>query len=131
MSSPLLGFMAGLAGGLIVAGIAFVIWKLRHTRAIRADAVRRSRAVTLGKVQEQLVPFFPDFPWDPRDARFIGSPVDLVVFDGLSEGAVRELVFVEIKTGASQLTSREREVRDAVQARRVTWRELRVPNHAK
>jgi predicted Holliday junction resolvase-like endonuclease len=126
MSSPLLGFIAGLAGGLLVASIAFLIWKLRHTRAVRADAVRRSQAVTLGKVQEQLVPFFPDFPFSPRDARFLGSPVDFVVFDGLSNGAVEQIVLVEIKTGTSQLSSRERQVRDAVQTGRVAWRELRL-----
>jgi predicted Holliday junction resolvase-like endonuclease len=126
MPPQLLGFLAGLLGGLLVAYVAFVIWKLRHTRRVRADAVHRSQAVTLGKVQEQLVPFFPQFPFNPKDARFLGSPVDFVVFDGLSEGTVERVVFVEVKTGASQLTARERQVRDVVRERRVEWAEMRA-----
>ncbi|MEE8134938.1 MAG: Holliday junction resolvase-like protein, partial [Gemmatimonadales bacterium] len=63
--------------------------------------------------------------FDPRDARFLGSPVDLVVFDGLSEGKVRRVVFVEVKTGQSHLSGRERQVRDVVVARSVEWVEVR------
>ncbi|MGE5250741.1 MAG: Holliday junction resolvase-like protein, partial [Bacteroidota bacterium] len=63
---------------------------------------------------------------NPGDARFIGSPIDLVVFDGLGTGDVRRIVFVEIKTGASTLSTRERMVRDAVTARRIEWQEIRV-----
>jgi predicted Holliday junction resolvase-like endonuclease len=40
---------------------------------------------------------------------------------------VRRVVFIEVKTGASGLSGRERQVRDAIQARRVEWTELRVP----
>ena len=58
--------------------------------------------------------------------RFLGSPVDFVVFDGLAEGRVRRIVFVEVKTGRSGLTSRERCVRDVIQDREVEWAELRV-----
>jgi predicted Holliday junction resolvase-like endonuclease len=57
----------------------------------------------------------------------LGSPVDLVVFDGMDEDALREIVFVEIKTGASAtLSARERRIRDTVRAGRVRWQELRI-----
>jgi predicted Holliday junction resolvase-like endonuclease len=82
--------------------------------------------VTAGKVLEQLVPYLPAFPFNPKDVRFLGSPVDFVVFDGLSDGAVSRVVFVEIKTGTAELNARERRVRDAVRERRVEWRELRL-----
>jgi predicted Holliday junction resolvase-like endonuclease len=93
---------------------------------IRQDAVSRSQAVTAGKVYEQLLPYLPAFPYNPKDVRFLGSPVDLVVFDGLAEGTVRRVVFVEVKTGRSTLTGRERSVRNAIQAGEVEWAELRV-----
>jgi predicted Holliday junction resolvase-like endonuclease len=105
----------------------FLLWKARYTRAIRRDAVQRSLAVTSGKVHEQLVAYLPDFPFNPKDARFLGSPIDFVVFDGLSDGAVRQIVFVEVKTGAADLSGRERRVRDAVQGRLIRWYELRLP----
>jgi len=116
----------GLLIGLLLAAIYVFWWKWRYTRAVRRDAVLRSEAVTVGKVSEQLVPFFPEFRFNPRDARFLGAPVDLVVFDGLAEGTVRRVVFVEVKTGGGRLTARERLVREAVEAGRVEWLELRA-----
>jgi predicted Holliday junction resolvase-like endonuclease len=120
----LFGLLVGVATALL-ALVWFVVWKARYTRLIREDAVLRSHAVTAGKIYEQLVPYLPGFAFNPRDARFLGSPVDFVIFEGLSEGEVRRIVFVEVKAGGSQLTTREREVRDAVKAGRVEWAELR------
>jgi predicted Holliday junction resolvase-like endonuclease len=105
--------------------LAFLLWKGWYTRRVRKDAIQRSLAVTAGKVYEQLVPYLPNFPFNPKDVRFLGSPVDFVVFDGLSAGDVTRIVFVEVKTGDAALSSRERRVRDAVQASRVEWYELR------
>ena len=105
--------------------IAFLRWKARYTERVRAEAIRQSRAVTTGKIAEQLVPHFPSFPFNPREARFLGSPVDFVVFDGLEDGGVRQVVFVEVKTGGAVLNGRERLVREAVRAGRVEWLEIR------
>ena len=80
----------------------------------------------VGKVTEYIVPYLPEFSYNPKDARFIGSPVDFVVFDGLDRGAVGQVVFIEVKTGSGSLTKRERQVRDAVLAKNVEWREMRV-----
>ena len=122
VAAGLIGIVVGLAVGLI----SFLVWKVRYAKAIRQDAVRRSQAVIAGKVHEQLVPYLPGFDFNPKDARFLGSPVDFVVFDGLADGSVARVVFLEVKTGAATLSPREREVREAILARRVEWRELRV-----
>lgn len=96
--------------------------------AARADSLARSQSVVRGKVKEHLAPLLPEFAaeFEGRDARFLGSPVDFVVFDGLDEGEVRRVVFVEVKTGTSGLSRRERLVRDAVEDGRVEWRVLRL-----
>lgn len=101
-------------------------WRAQAEQEIRADAVRRSSAVVSGKVTEHLAPFLDGFPYNPKDARFLGTPVDLIVFDGMSDDALGEIVFLEIKTGSSSLSTRERRVRDAVLARRVAWKEFRL-----
>ena len=106
-------------------GVQFQQWKDEHEQLIRRDAIQRSQAVTLGKITEHFVPYLPDFSYNPKDARFLGSPIDFVVFDGLSEGQVKNIVFVEIKTGVSALSTRERRIRDAVQSGRVVWQECR------
>jgi predicted Holliday junction resolvase-like endonuclease len=125
-SGALVALIAGLAIGLLVAWVYWLLWRARYTATIRQDAVQRSLAVTAGKVHEQLIPYLPEFRFNPKDARFIGTPVDLIVFDGLAEGQVRRVVFLEVKTGSSALTGRERQVRDVIEMRDVEWEELRV-----
>ena len=126
LPSLVLVLILGIAIGLLVALLYIQQWKARYTQVIRQDAVQRSQAVTSGKVHEQLVPYLPEFGFNPKDARFLGSPVDLLVFDGLDDGALRRVVFVEIKTGDSALTGRERQVRDVVRASHVVWEEIRI-----
>lgn len=127
MANVLLALAAGLVIGWLVGMLYFVAWKAKHTVAIRQDAVLRSQAVTVGKVSEQLLPYLPGFRFNPKDARFLGSPVDLVVFDGLDEGELRGVWFLEVKTGNAVLSGRERQIRDAILEKRVGWDELRLP----
>ncbi len=101
-------------------------WRIKQEKLIRKDAVEKSRATTVGKVFEQLVPYIPKFAFNPKDARFLGSPIDLVVFEGLDEGELQRVVLIEIKTGGSQLSTRERQLRDVVKAGKVEWQELRL-----
>ena len=97
------------------ARLLFQDWAQQEEKGIREDAIKRSEAVIQGKVTEHLIPFFPDFKYNPKDVRFMGTPVDLVVFDGLSEGEMKKVVFVEVKTGkTANLSNRERMVRDCV-----------------
>ena len=120
----------GVLVGALAVWVYILLWKVGYTRRVREDAVQRSQAVTAGKVHEQLIPYLPVFPYNPKDVRFLGSPVDLVVFDGLAEGRLRRIVFVEVKTGGAGLTGRERLVREAVREGAVEWVELRVAPRA-
>ena len=126
MARDLSSLLLGILIGVIIAWLYFLVWRLRYSAKIREDAVQRSLAVTAGKVHEQLVPFLPEFGFNPKDARFLGSPVDLVVFDGLAAGDVKRVVFLEVKTGGAPLTARERQVRAVIEAREVAWSELRL-----
>lgn len=90
-------------------------WIQKEEENIRRDAVEKSHAVIKGRVTEHLLPFFPDFGYNPKDARFLGSPVDFIVFDGLDEGELEKIVFIEVKTGKSgALSPREKMVRRCV-----------------
>lgn len=69
---------------------------------------KRSGRTRVGTTVEQLVPYVKEMPFDPSDMRILsGGPVDFVVFDGLCEGNVRELVFLDVKTGRRRRTSNE------------------------
>lgn len=82
---------------------------------------KKSRAVLGGKFSEQLAPYLPDFKYDPTEARFIGSPVDFVVFKGTSVNEPEEIVFVEVKKGKSGLSENERKLKEIIENKKVRW----------
>ena len=88
----------------------------------RKTAITQSRAVLGGKFVEQLAPYLPEFKYDPTEARFIGSPIDLIVFPGLATGDPKEIVIIEVKTGKfSNLTPEQRRIRQLIEDGMVRW----------
>lgn len=83
-------------------------WKQQYEQKIRLDAIQRSSAVTRGKVTEHIVPYLPGFDLDPKDIRFLGTPIDLIAFKSLNASVEEvEIVFIEVKTGGSVLSARK------------------------
>jgi len=101
-------------------------WKKEKEKDIRQDAIRRSKSVVGGQITEHLVPYLSEFNYNPKDARFIGSPIDLIVMDGLTDGELKQVVFVEVKTGKSGLTIRERQIRNAIRDQKVVWEQIKI-----
>ena len=107
--NPALLFIFGI---IIFILIVFISWKagrisaeLKFRRVLkteRADAVNRSKAVLSGLAAEQIAPFLPNFPCNPADCRFVGKPVDFVAFSTENDGEVKEILFIEVKSGTSQ-----------------------------
>ena len=99
-------------------------WQSEMEQA-RKTAITQSRAVLGGKFTEQMVPFFPDFKYDPTEVRFIGSPIDMIVFPGLARGDPEEIVILEVKTGKSaQLTPQQKKIRQLIENNMVRWDEI-------
>ena len=108
-------------------------WKLETAGVIRKDSVNRSRSTLKGKIAEQMAPVLPDFGFNPADARFIGSPVDYIIFDGLTRVADDkedevQIVFMDVKKGSGALTRTQRLIRQAVEKKAVVWRTMRIPD---
>lgn len=123
MPLPLAIFIAILFFLLIIQTIRLH----RDHSSLRSDAIKRSRSVIGGQLAEQVAPFLPGFPCNPGDARFIGKPVDFIAFPGLTEdNKVNEVLLIEVKTGKSNLSGREREIKRAVAEGRVRYVEYRV-----
>ena len=96
-------------------------WDQDKTQAIK-DALAQSRAVLGGKFTEQMTPYLPEFRYDPTEARFIGSPIDFIVFPGLATGDPREIVIMEIKSGkAGALTPAQRKIQQLIEDGMVRW----------
>jgi len=122
IAAGVLAYRAGRQRGLLEAELS----EGERMDLARKDAIERSRAVLSGQISEQIAPWLPDFPVNPSDARFIGKPVDFVAFCGADEGVVREIVFIEVKTGRSALSPVERSVREAITQGQVRWVEYRL-----
>ena len=102
-------------------------WEGRKLEEIVKTRLRQSRAVLGGLVSEQIAPLLPDFPFDPGDCRFIGKPVDFIVFSGMNEQNISEVIFLEVKSGVSKsMNQQEKALREVIQARRVRWEQLDI-----
>ena len=69
----------------------------------------------------------PDFPFNPNECKFLGKPIDFLVFEGIDNKEINNIVFVEVKSGNSKLSQQERKLKDAIENKRVSWKEYRVP----
>lgn len=117
---------------LRIANVKLIEWKIENEAKIRQDAINRSYSVNLGKITEHLVPFHQSFlaQFNPKDARFIGSPIDLIVFDGYSDKKDEITIYlVEIKTGNSRLTEIQKKIKSAVINKcNIRWAEINPDN---
>lgn len=143
--------LLGLFMGLIVAFLVYVVMtaRIRHRiekvqaefektwleqeSSIRKDAASRSRSVLKGKIAEHMVPLIPDvFRYEPADARFIGAPIDYLIFDGFTrvkdEGLDEPItvILADVKTGNAKLSRTERKIKEAVDAGRVKWETIQL-----
>ncbi len=117
-------FMAGKAYGSAKSEKTFFKKMQNH----RNDAVKRSRAVLSGQMAEQLAPYLPEFPCTPADAHFLGKPVDFIAFTGCAQGKeLQEVLFIEVKTGNSKLSEREKELKKAIEEGRCRYVVYKVP----
>ncbi len=102
-------------------------WIQAHERRIKEETLQRSRSTLKGRIAEQLVPFFEEFKYNPADARFIGSPIDYIIFDGMSdERKDLRVVLADIKTGNSKLNATQMKIKDAVERGRVMWETIEL-----
>ena len=81
---------------------------------------KKSSEVRLGHIAETLAPFLDQFDFDPENCVFLGKPIDYISFD---DDAV---TLIEVKSGKSQLNSKQRHIRDLVKSNQVNWKEIRV-----
>ncbi len=103
-------------------------WAEEKDKALKG-AIAQSRAVLGGKFTEQMAPYLPEFNYDPTEARFIGSPIDLIVFPGLARGDPEEIVIMEIKSGKTgQLTPQQRKIRQLIEDGMVRWELIQKPS---
>ena len=117
---------------LIISGLAILSilslglnwrlwWSGRRDRR-DADRNRRGDRVVGGLIAEQFAPFtqtFEKLGWDPQEFKFLGRPVDGVQFQE------DEIIIVEFKTGNSQMSGKQKHIKELVEQRKVRFEEIR------
>lgn len=107
-------------------------------KSAQKKSVQTSRNVLRGKVAEQMAPMLGGFDYTPSDARFLGDPIDYVVFNGYSnlrdngEGADNlEIVILDVKSGKARLQKEQKAIEKAINAGRVRFETVRVSEEGK
>ena len=144
-------FLAAVAAAALLAVVlVLVIWLAERRRdqariqqlledrdrslaEARRESVERSRSTLKGRIAEQMAPLLPGFRYAPADARFLGDPVDYVVFSGYTgmrdadagSGGM-EVVLLEVKQGGSVLSPSQKAIAACVEEGRVRFEVCRV-----
>ena len=105
-------------------------------------SLNQQRSSVKGKINEQVAPFMPEFSekYAASDARFLGSPIDFVIFKNMSkfdkttkdEKNPIEVVLVDIKTGKSKrLSDLEKAIKIACEEGRVSFDQIDIEESSK
>ncbi|MEM0360173.1 MAG: Holliday junction resolvase-like protein [Candidatus Diapherotrites archaeon] len=114
-------FLALIA--LLLAFFLFLFY--RKTQALQAEldelaSKKQSMSTRYGQLTEQWLPLMDSFPYDPKNFRFLGSPIDGIAFNE------DKIVFCEFKFSSSTLTPKEKNIKRLVEEGKVEWKEFSV-----
>src|SRR5689334_8404076 len=127
-------FLIGAVAALFITALIYQIRILKLRLEFQSElkeatkrSVDQSRSTLKGQIAEQMAPVLPGFSYLPADARFLGDPIDYVVFNGRTNLVNNEtleqleIVLLEVKHGQSKLTPIQRAVAKAVEEGRVRF----------
>lgn len=83
---------------------------------------KKSSETRLGQISEHLIPFLDGCNHDPKSLHFMGNPIDYISFD-FDEG---KIVLIEVKSGNSKPSKRQKIVKNIIKTGRVFYEEIRI-----
>ena len=108
--------------GYLLARLLFWV----QLRWQRKNAIERSKHVVMWQVNEKIAPILPGFPYNYKDLVFIWKWIDYTVFDWLSTGYLKQIVFLEIKSWNSNLNRNEQMIQECLSRKKVYYDVLRM-----
>lgn len=81
---------------------------------------QQSKSVKLGLLAENVIPLKSDFPFDYKNLVPMFRPIDYVVFEE------NRIVFLEIKTGKSALSEKQKNIARLIREGKVEFVEYRI-----
>ena len=105
---------------LLIALTVLIKSLIQAKRKIKLlDHSIRSQSVISGLNFEQWVPLSVDYPYDPRQFRFLGNPIDGIQFEE------DKIILLEFKSGKSKLSSKQNHIKHLVEIGKVEFLEVR------
>ena len=95
---------------------------LERQKRATTKSEKTATAVGIGKIIEKILPAYKNFGLTPSDCRFLAEPIDMIVFDGVSENKIKNITFMDVKTGNATLNTHQKQIRDAILDHDVMWR---------
>lgn len=83
---------------------------------------KKSSETRLGQISEHLIPFLNGCTHDPKNLHFMGNPIDYLSFD-FDDG---KITFLEVKSGNSKASKRQKIIKNIIKTGRVFYEELRI-----
>jgi len=105
---------------LLLIAILIALYRKVSMELEDTKFAKHSLSSKYGKISEQFMPFMKDYPYDPQNFRFIGTPVDGIQFEG------DRIIFIEFKTGDSRLSAKQRGIRDILSGKKIEFKEIRI-----
>lgn len=107
--------------GVTVSACYYFYKKINKLKDALKEAYSKlkSKEVRFGNLMEKLAPFFKDFPVSTDDIHFLGKPIDFVSFTD------NEVAFVECKTGVSNLSDKQKNIKKLIEEGKVKFYEVR------
>jgi predicted Holliday junction resolvase-like endonuclease len=96
---------------------------------LRRDIAEKQRVGIKGKVSEVFAPFLSGFPFKASECKFIGDPIDYLVFEGLDERDVKGVHFVEVKSGKSKMSKHQKQIKELLDkngSKKISFKEFRT-----
>ena len=119
------GDLAKISSVYLLDSLKARVEELKKRKKLATErAENTAKAVNIGKMLEVILPTVKDFAWDLPDCRFLGDPIDLITFNGCCKGNVCSVNFIEIKSGQARLNKHQKAVKDAVEDKRVSYKEI-------
>lgn len=98
-------------------------WLRQRKKNIPKKSEVGAKAVNLGFLLERLAPTLDDFTFDKNDCRFLGDPIDFVIFEGLSRNQkVEKIIFGDFKSGKAVLSPKQKKIKASVNDKRVEFK---------
>jgi predicted Holliday junction resolvase-like endonuclease len=102
---------------------------IEEIKKARKDSKFRSSAVNWGKSIEHFVPFMTKFPVPPEDVVFLGMPIDYVGFTDTGSRTKCTVHFIEVKSGASFMSTKQKNIKKAIEEGRIEFHEIAVESN--